>query len=442
MPRLNILSGKREGQVVELEPGSSYQVGTGRAADIQLRDKGVGFKHATLSIEDGKVFVEDLKSRGGTFVNGEKLEAHERVEVRATDGFQIGTVELKLEGLAASAPAPETEPEPVAAEPEPVAAEPEPEPEPVAAEPEPEPEPTKLSVEIDEAAVASAMTPTSELSSDLDVLKDQCRQLQKALAEKTQEAKAYEEAFESQGAGGGAVEAYDDGLGGYSSEVQTNLEATILELRHQADELSSHVEEKNEVIRQLEKENQLLRDQNKEALADVDRQRRAAEDGMVRSMEKVEAQRDVVTDAQAEVEQFQQVNTELLLETEELKERLEAMAYQLDQEHARRGQLVRERVVELRKEAERLEQSNAEMRTLVEAYEEKIDELDERVEELEGECEAHEQLVTDLRKDLSKAKQDRDTMVKTLRKKLKGLEQKLERAQGESARARAAAEAS
>ena len=89
----------------------------------------------------------------------------------------------------------------------------------------------------------------------------------------------------------------------------------------------------------------------------------------------------------------------------------------------------------MRNETQRMEESNAEMRTLVEAYEEKIDELDERVEELEGETEALSTLVGDLRMDLAKVKKERETMVKTLRKKLKASETRVEEARAASARA-------
>jgi chromosome segregation ATPase len=138
------------------------------------------------------------------------------------------------------------------------------------------------------------------------------------------------------------------------------------------------------------------------------------------------------------VARFEQVNSELLLETEELKEKLAALQYQLEQEQAGRGSLVRERTTGLQKDAERLEQSNAEMRTLAEAYEEKIDELDERVEELEGENEALENLLNETRAELGKVKNERETTVKTLRQKLKRLEDKAEELQGDRARAQAA----
>ena len=58
LARLTIISGKRSGESLELTPGE-HQIGTGRAAEIQLRDKDVGFKHAKLIVEDAAVFLED-----------------------------------------------------------------------------------------------------------------------------------------------------------------------------------------------------------------------------------------------------------------------------------------------------------------------------------------------------------------------------------------------
>lgn len=407
--------------MVELDAGS-YQLGTGRGADIQLRDKGVGFKHATLTVTTDGLSIEDLKSRGGTFIDDQPVDGV--VALASGQPFRVGTVDLAVELTSApSAPAAAAEPE--------------------AADEEP---PPALDMAEDEApaaaAAAPAATPASELPDDVDLLKERYRELERCYLEKAQEATALAEALEARGdAGGEDVGGYDAGIGGYSESVSADLEVRILELQQIADEQTATLLEKDEVIRQLESQLGVLRERNQEALAGAKREQDAMAREYMRGHEKAEEWRQEVDEAKAEVARFEQVNAELVLEVEELNEKIEALRYQLDQEASRRGELVRERTVELRKEAERLEASNAELRTLVEAYEEKIDELDERVEEVEGENEAHETLVNDLREELEKTKQERDTMVKTLRKKVQSLESKVERLQGESARARAAAEA-
>lgn len=435
--QLRVLSGKSAGEAFELEAGSSYLLGTRKANDFRLRDKGVGFKHAKITVDDkGQVQVEDLGAKGGTAIGSEALSKNTPQPVQVGQSVHFGTIELVLEEVEQ-------------AEPEPAPPEPESEVEPESkVEPEPEPEPAAaVEVEASEPASAPAeplptLTPKEELPDDVDLLKERYRDLERRLIEKTQEARAYEEALESASGGGGAYDdGLGDGLGGLSDSVSGDLEARVLELQLAADEQAAAVLEKDEELKQLTRELEVLRERHEESRDRTERERQSIAEDILRGHERLEERKSEAASARAEVAEFEEVNAELLLETEELKEKLAAAEYLLEQERAERGQLVRQRLVDLRTEAERLEAANAELRTLVEAYEEKIDELDERVEEFEGESEAHDSLVVDLRQRLTKTEQERDVMVKTLRKKLQGLERKLERLQAENARARAAADA-
>lgn len=416
--RLTILSGKRSGEVLELPPGE-HQIGTGRAAEIQLRDKDVGFKHARLIVEDGAVFLEDLKSKGGTYVNGEKVE--DRIPLKDQDALRVGTAELRFElsgGAVVAAP--------VAAAPAPVAAAP--------ARLEDEP----AEADVDEPGPAATPAPSAPAPTvdegtpdDPDLLKELVRDLRRKLAMKTQEAQALTEALESS--------AGVSDVGGYAASVADDLEARNLELQQIADEKAALVLERDEELAAQRREIAQLEQRVAEARSVAEKQKDSMAGEVLRSHEKLEEWRDEVKTAKDEVARFEEVNSELLLENEELKERLAALQFQVEQQAADRGSLVRERVKELQAEAERLEQSNAELRTLVEAYEEKIDELDERVEELEGESEALEKLIAEVRDELARTKTERDTMVKTLRQKLKRLEDRAEELEGDRARAQAAA---
>lgn len=431
--QLRVLSGKSAGEAFELEAGSSYLLGTRKANDFRLRDKGVGFKHAKITVDDkGQVQVEDLGAKGGTAIGSEPLSKNTPQQVQVGQSVHFGTIELVLEEVE------QAEPEPAPLDPQPESK----------VEPEPEPEPAAtLEVEASEPPSAPAeplptLTPKEELPDDVDLLKERYRDLERRLIEKTQEARAYEDALESASGGGGAYDdGLGDGLGGLSDSVSGDLEARVLELQLAADEQAAAVLEKDEELKQLTRELEVLRERHEESRDRTERERQSIAEDILRGHERLEERKSEAASARAEVAEFEEVNAELLLETEELKEKLAAAEYLLEQERAERGQLVRQRLVDLRTEAERLEAANAELRTLVEAYEEKIDELDERVEEFEGESEAHDSLVVDLRQRLTKTEQERDVMVKTLRKKLQGLERKLERLQAENARARAAAEA-
>lgn len=403
--RLMILTGKRQGESLDLAPGE-HQIGTGRAAAIQLRDDDVSFKHAKVVVEDGSVFLEDLKSKAGTFLNGERVDA--RVPLKDQDEVRCGGASMRIELQGAPAPA---------------------------AEPEPAPPADELPL-VDEApaeepkAPAEAPRALADLPQDPALLQQMVRDLRREVDEKATTIKQYDEALQ-----GRSDDASADPLGYSTGSLSEHTEAQVLELQHQADDLSAQLLEKGEEIKRLEDEIEQLKALNAENKRAVEKQKDAMAGEVMRRDEKLESWREDVEKAKSEVARFEEVNAELMLENEEMKERLAALQYQLEVDRADTGAKVREKVVELQKEAERLEQSNAELRTLVEAYEEKIDELDERVEELEGEGEATEKLLAEVREELQKTKTERETMVKTLRQKVKRLEEKAEELQGARARA-------
>jgi FHA domain len=85
-----------------LEKGSAIEVAAttvvGRDAQAGIRLDGDDFasaQHARIELRDGGVWVEDLGSTNGTFVNGAKVKRKRRL--RAGDAVRIGQTELRLE---------------------------------------------------------------------------------------------------------------------------------------------------------------------------------------------------------------------------------------------------------------------------------------------------------------------------------------------------------
>ncbi len=72
-------------------------VGRGPRALLRLDGDTVSRAHARLSIDNGQVFVEDLSSGNGTFLNRTRIKG--RVAVAATDTVSIGAYTLKLRAL-------------------------------------------------------------------------------------------------------------------------------------------------------------------------------------------------------------------------------------------------------------------------------------------------------------------------------------------------------
>lgn len=100
MAQLHVLSGKRQGFVLDLADGDVVDVGNRKTARLSIRDPWISWNHAKITAEGGgKFFVEDVGSSNGTWVNGEKVK---RRELKANDVIHFGKTKVKF---AAAAPA-------------------------------------------------------------------------------------------------------------------------------------------------------------------------------------------------------------------------------------------------------------------------------------------------------------------------------------------------
>ena len=84
-----------------LAAGGEYGVGPGlaigRAAanEIRIEDSFASGRHARLYDRDGVVFIEDMNSTNGTYVNGRRLGAQQAL--RPSDRIRIGDTEFRFE---------------------------------------------------------------------------------------------------------------------------------------------------------------------------------------------------------------------------------------------------------------------------------------------------------------------------------------------------------
>lgn len=74
-----------------------FEVGRGRDLDVVLRDAEVSRRHVRFESGNGAVYVEDLKSSNGTFVNGRRVA--EAAEVREGDTVDVGTTRMLVKSV-------------------------------------------------------------------------------------------------------------------------------------------------------------------------------------------------------------------------------------------------------------------------------------------------------------------------------------------------------
>ena len=84
---LTILTGTAAGQLFKCGK-AAVVIGRSPQADLRLEDDGISRQHVRIRSETGRSWVEDLESRNGTYVNGERIKGG--VELRDGDKIQVG----------------------------------------------------------------------------------------------------------------------------------------------------------------------------------------------------------------------------------------------------------------------------------------------------------------------------------------------------------------
>jgi len=86
---LTVLTGTMAGHMYKIPEGYSV-IGRTQAAQLRIAEEGVSRRHASVRREGNAVFVDDLGSVNGTYVNGERLAGARGLE--EGDKIQIGPV--------------------------------------------------------------------------------------------------------------------------------------------------------------------------------------------------------------------------------------------------------------------------------------------------------------------------------------------------------------
>ena len=99
MPQIRVKNGPQKAKILQIEGSSPLVLGRDASTGLQIIDKGVSREHAEIYRVGEMVFIRDLGSRNGTFVNEEQVEEE---LLREGDVIRIGSTQLVFESTKAA----------------------------------------------------------------------------------------------------------------------------------------------------------------------------------------------------------------------------------------------------------------------------------------------------------------------------------------------------
>jgi pSer/pThr/pTyr-binding forkhead associated (FHA) protein len=81
---------KKDGTQMELELGERpITIGRSPEADVVILDEKASRLHCGIRLWDGEFYIKDLKSRNGTYVNGERVDV---AKLKLGDKIRVGSI--------------------------------------------------------------------------------------------------------------------------------------------------------------------------------------------------------------------------------------------------------------------------------------------------------------------------------------------------------------
>ena len=93
--KLRVMTGSHEGTEIPIS-GDKFLIGRSESCQLRPKSDSISRKHCIIVIRDGRVLIQDLKSRNGTFVNEKRLPSDRAKILDAGDSVKIGKLVFEL----------------------------------------------------------------------------------------------------------------------------------------------------------------------------------------------------------------------------------------------------------------------------------------------------------------------------------------------------------
>lgn len=103
MAKIQVLEGPMSGAQFDIEKEVVF-VGRSPGNDVRIRDEAVSRRHLKIFSVESCYFVEDLKTRNGTMINGEALDAGFARFITENDRIRLGSTVIRLDGIGVTKP--------------------------------------------------------------------------------------------------------------------------------------------------------------------------------------------------------------------------------------------------------------------------------------------------------------------------------------------------
>jgi len=103
MAKIQVLEGPMSGAQFDIDKEVIF-VGRSTGNDVRIRDEAVSRRHLKIFSVESCYFIEDLKTKNGTRINGEAMDAGFARFITENDRIQLGSTVIRLDGIGVNKP--------------------------------------------------------------------------------------------------------------------------------------------------------------------------------------------------------------------------------------------------------------------------------------------------------------------------------------------------